>query len=97
MRREGADGADYEFTSQWFFDEAVSDEVFATEPYSQKGRRDTTNETDGIFGETGEALLLATSGDPSSGFEAAFAVGFDLSDTSVGAADSGRGGGGGAP
>jgi protocatechuate 3,4-dioxygenase beta subunit len=38
----------YEFTSQLFFDEALNDRVYGQAPYSGKGRRDTTNERDGI-------------------------------------------------
>jgi protocatechuate 3,4-dioxygenase beta subunit len=36
-------------TTQLFFDEAVSDAVYAREPYSGHGGRDMTNDQDGIF------------------------------------------------
>ena len=39
----------YEFTSQFFFDEATTDTVHAASPYSSKGRRDTLNANDGIY------------------------------------------------
>ena len=39
----------YEFTSQFFFDEAVTDEVHAQAPYTARGRRNTLNTADGIF------------------------------------------------
>lgn len=39
----------YEFTSQFFFDESVTDVVHASVPYTAKGRRDTLNSADGIF------------------------------------------------
>jgi protocatechuate 3,4-dioxygenase beta subunit len=53
-----------EFTSQLFFDEALTDSVHAQSPYSQKGRRDTLITTDGIFRSGGTSLLvpLAASG-----------------------------------
>lgn len=53
-----------EFTSQLFFDEALTDVVHAQSPYSQKGRRDTLITTDGIFRSGGTSLLvpLAASG-----------------------------------
>lgn len=39
----------YEFTSQFFFDESLTDAVHALAPYSSKGRRNTLNTTDGIY------------------------------------------------
>jgi protocatechuate 3,4-dioxygenase beta subunit len=42
-------------TTQLYFDDAVSDRVFADEPYASRGERDQRNDTDGIFDD---ALLL---------------------------------------
>jgi protocatechuate 3,4-dioxygenase beta subunit len=39
----------YEFTSQFFFDETLTDAVHALSPYSSRGRRNQLNGTDGIF------------------------------------------------
>lgn len=39
----------YEFTSQFFFPESLTDTVHAQSPYSSKGRRNTFNTTDGIY------------------------------------------------
>ena len=52
----GASGL--EFTSQLFFDEALTDQVHAQAPHSQKGRRDTLITTDGIFRSGGTSLLV---------------------------------------
>jgi len=52
-----------EFPSQLFFDEAITDQVHAQPPYAQKGRRDTTNSSDGIFARGGNDLMLALSKD----------------------------------
>ena len=52
-----------EFTSQLFFDEAITDQVHAQQPYAQKGRRDTTNSSDGIFARGGNDLMLGLSKD----------------------------------
>jgi hypothetical protein len=41
----------YEFTSQFFFNEAVTDAVYVQAPYSARGQRDTRNSSDGIFNE----------------------------------------------
>ena len=73
-RRDGT----YDFTSQLFFDEALSDRVFAQAPYSGRGRRDTTNARDGIFRSAGSQLMLAVA--PSGpGYAASFDIGLDLS------------------
>ena len=56
----------HELTSQLFFDEAITDQVHAQPPYAQKGRRDTTNSSDGIFARGGNALMLALSRDAES-------------------------------
>jgi protocatechuate 3,4-dioxygenase beta subunit len=79
-------GGVYEFTSQLFFDDALTDRVFAAAPYAARGRRDTANAGDGIYREVGDRLLLAVSpqGDAYAG---TFAVGLDLSDAAVGRAD----------
>lgn len=65
----------YEFTSQLFFDEALSDQVHAQEPYATKGYRNTLNANDNIYSP--ELLLTAVS--DGSGYTATFDVGLDLS------------------
>ena len=39
----------YEFSSQFFFDESFTDQVFQAAPYAAKGARDTRNGNDGIY------------------------------------------------
>src|SRR5262245_60094075 len=39
----------YEFTSQFFFDEALTSVVHAASPYNTRGTRNTRNGTDGIY------------------------------------------------
>ena len=70
----------YEFTSQLYFDEAVTDLVHARPPYSGKGTRDTRNDRDGIFRarSSGEALLLRLDPD-GTGYRGSIAVGLRLS------------------
>ena len=57
----------YEFTSQFFFDEALTDAVHALAPYTSKGRRDTLNARDGIYNSLSAsdraALTLQTTKD----------------------------------
>jgi protocatechuate 3,4-dioxygenase beta subunit len=51
--------ASSEFTSQLFFDDALSTQVFAQAPYSQKGTQGITrNAADGIFQQSAGKLLL---------------------------------------
>lgn len=87
----GANGQAYEFTSQLYFDDAISDQVFSRPPYNAKGRRDQTNATDGIYRDGGEQLMLTLTPD-GEGYAATFHVGLDLSDSAVGAADRMGGG-----
>lgn len=69
----------HEFTSQLYFDDALTDKVFERAPYNQKGPRTTRNPQDGIYRmrNTGEALLipLAPEGD---GYRGTVAVGLRL-------------------
>jgi protocatechuate 3,4-dioxygenase beta subunit len=49
-------------TTQLYFDDAVSDEVFAADPYAAQGERGRRNDLDGIFDES-LLLTLERSGD----------------------------------
>ncbi|MDQ3896761.1 MAG: hypothetical protein M3326_05835 [Actinomycetota bacterium] len=49
---------DATFTSQLYFPEPVTDDVFARPPYSRRPARDTTNTTDEIFPTGGKPALL---------------------------------------
>jgi protocatechuate 3,4-dioxygenase beta subunit len=51
-------GQDYEFTSQLFFDEAMTDVVHAEQPYAEKGKRTLLNEGDNIYRESGGQTLV---------------------------------------
>lgn len=82
----------YEFTSQLFFDDALSDRVFAKAPYAAKGKRELRNADDGIYRESGGQLLLSPS-TSAGGYAATFGIGLDLSDAKAGAPDGGRAGG----
>jgi protocatechuate 3,4-dioxygenase beta subunit len=48
----------HEFTSQLYLDESITDQVHAQAPYSGKGQRDTTNDSDGIYRRGGIDLML---------------------------------------
>jgi protocatechuate 3,4-dioxygenase beta subunit len=58
VRTNPGSSSGLEFTSQLFFDEALTDIVHAQSPYTTKGRRDTLNSRDGIYSGGGSQLLL---------------------------------------
>jgi protocatechuate 3,4-dioxygenase beta subunit len=67
----------YDFTSQLFFDDAFTDQVYLQEPYVQRGERNTTNERDGIYGNGGSQLLLNVTQN-GSGYSAVFDIGLQI-------------------
>jgi protocatechuate 3,4-dioxygenase beta subunit len=79
IRTGAAAASGLEFTPQLFFDDNLTDQVFAVAPYAAKGTRDTGNANDGIYGTGGDQLLLAPTGDPTNSLEATLEVGFQTS------------------
>ena len=63
----------YEFTSQLFFDDALTDQVHAQQPYAAKGRRTLRNSGDGIYQQGGSQMLLSVS-QTSDGYAATFDI-----------------------
>jgi protocatechuate 3,4-dioxygenase beta subunit len=59
LRQFDGESTTREFTSQLFFDDALTGEVFANAPYNTRGERDTRNANDGIYGQGGDQLLLS--------------------------------------
>jgi hypothetical protein len=60
-----------------FFDESLTDIVHAQAPYNSKGRRDTTNTSDGVYQGDGAQLLFpltASGGGYSGTFNASMRV-----------------------
>ena len=78
IRSDPAASSRLEFTSQLFFDDGVSDQVFALAPFSQKGTRTLRNDGDGIFQQSNGQLTLALSGDPASGYATVFETGLQV-------------------
>ncbi len=77
VRAESPAQDTYEFTSQFYFDDALTDQVHAIAPYATKGQRTQRNDQDGIYREGGEQLQLqlAKAGD---GYEGTFEMGVEL-------------------
>jgi len=64
----------FEFTSQLYFDDALTDQVHAQQPYAAKGQRTLRNSGDGIYAQGGSRLLLPVAQDAG-----AYAGTFDIS------------------
>ena len=67
-------GRDREFTSQLYFDDAISDRVYARRPYAARGARAVRNERDGLFRDGGSRLMLQLA-ETGQGYAANFDVG----------------------
>lgn len=72
-----------EVSTQLFFDDAVTDAVLATAPYSDRGPRDTRNATDPLRSQQG-ALQLALAGSPTSGYRGVVALGVRIGEIRAG-------------
>ncbi len=82
------------FTSQLFFDDSLSDQVFSQAPYASKGQRDTLNSNDNIY----QDQLLLTVNKTEQGYATAFDIGIDQSALGTGQSQGGGSGGtGGSP
>jgi protocatechuate 3,4-dioxygenase beta subunit len=90
IRTQVQDRQAYEFTSQLYFPESLTDQIHAQAPYSQRRRRDMTNDRDAFYRQGGDRLLLQPAKE-GQGYAAMFGIALDLSDTQVGRPD-GRGG-----
>ncbi len=75
IRTTPAASSGYVFTSQLYFDDAVTDRVHSRQPYAAKGTRNRRNDADGIFRRGGEQLMLVVSGDESAEVSTAFDIG----------------------
>ena len=78
IRSHTGSGAAYEFTSQLFFDDTITDQVHAQAPYSAKGRRTLRNSGDGIYNQGGSQLLLAPA-KTAEDYSATFDIGLQMS------------------
>jgi protocatechuate 3,4-dioxygenase beta subunit len=70
-------GQRYEFTSQLYFPDELTDRVHTALPYSSKGRRRARNHHDFIFRDGGPQLTLEPS-ETNGGYAATFPLGLEL-------------------
>jgi protocatechuate 3,4-dioxygenase beta subunit len=78
IRSDSGSGSTYEFTSQLFFDDDLTDKVHALQPYASKGQRTLRNDGDQIFQQGGDQLTLALE-QVDSGYQTTFDIGLHLS------------------
>jgi protocatechuate 3,4-dioxygenase beta subunit len=73
IREDLTSATAWEFTSQLYFNDTLTDQVHAQQPYAARGQRDTRNSADGIYSSGGDRLLLSLA--PSgSGYAGAFDI-----------------------
>jgi protocatechuate 3,4-dioxygenase beta subunit len=70
-------GKRYEFTSQLYFPDELTDRVHTALPYSSKGRRRVRNHQDFIYREGGIQLMLEPS-ETDGGYAATFPIGLEF-------------------
>ncbi|MDE3041972.1 MAG: intradiol ring-cleavage dioxygenase [Nitrospirota bacterium] len=70
-------GQNFEFTSQMYFDDGLTDRVHTDPPYAAKGRRTARNQDDRIFRRGGDQLMLAPTPE-ADGYAATFAIGLQF-------------------
>lgn len=67
----------FEFTSQLYFDDGLTDRVHAEPPYASNGQRTARNQHDWIFRRGGDRLMLAPTA-TTDGYAASFAIGLQF-------------------
>ena len=77
IRTYSASQQSYEFTSQLYFDDALTDQIHTQRPYAAKGQRNIKNDQDGIFQRGGDQLMLQVAKD-AKGYGARFDIGLQI-------------------
>jgi protocatechuate 3,4-dioxygenase beta subunit len=77
IRSDTSSRRGFEFTSQLYFDESITDAIYKQAPYNAKGRRATTNENDFGFRRGGKQLMPALTKD-AQGYAATFDIGLQI-------------------
>lgn len=67
----------FEFTSQLYFDDGLTDRVHAEPPYASNGQRTARNQHDWIFRRGGDRLMLSPTA-TTDGYAASFAIGLQF-------------------
>ncbi|MBO7935212.1 MULTISPECIES: intradiol ring-cleavage dioxygenase [Streptomyces] len=93
------EGGKVNFTGQFFFDDAIAEEIFTLEPYSRHSGSYTVLDDDMVYDGGGAASGLLTleavhKKDPSKGYKGFLTLGIDPDAENTGAGGGGEGGGG---
>lgn len=88
VRTSAGPGQNYEFTSQMYLDESVTDRVHALQPYARKGQRDRRHEQDLFFTKRGGAQMLLALQETRHGYLGTLDIGLDLANAETGKSDS---------
>ena len=75
--RNSNNSQNYEFTSQLYFDDAMSDRIYTQAPYSDKGARDQKNQSDRIYQNGGQQLTLQLT-EADEGYTSTFDIGLQI-------------------
>ncbi len=77
IRTGSSGGRRFDFTSQLYFDDTITDRVLSTPPYAERGPRTARNRQDWIFRQGGDRLILAPS-PADKGYAASFSIGLQI-------------------
>jgi len=77
IRTEPAAQRGYDFTSQLYFDDALTDRIHAAKPYAARGKRNARNRDDEIFRRGGDQLMLDVT-ESGGAYSASFAIGLQM-------------------
>ena len=77
IRTDPAAARGYDFTSQLYFDDALTDRVLAQAPYAARGQRRQRNDDDGIYRNGGRQLMLPLARD-GAGYAGTFEIGLSV-------------------
>lgn len=78
IRTESARSRVHDFTSQLYFEDALTERVLAREPYANRGPRDRRNAQDGIYARGGGRSLMLTLREDGEGYAGTFGVGLNI-------------------
>jgi protocatechuate 3,4-dioxygenase beta subunit len=79
IRSPASASSPYEFVGQMYFEERVTDKVYAEPPYARRGKRNVSNLTDQIYNRDGGRRSMLNVTRARAGYAGAFDVALDLS------------------
>lgn len=69
--------SNYDFTSQLYFDDKLTDQIFLQSPYNKRGQRNIRNERDGIYRDGGNKTMLNLV-KSANGYQSIFEIGVQI-------------------